>query len=204
MLIYKMSIGVAAVRLIIFVENPLLKKIFDEKPVFWASLDGGKIFLFQNFFSVLLIWYLATSKLLSVFFGHKKSTGLVVSPSTPVQILFNILWLSKKMPHHEKSAILNIFLIWKNLCAGNCPRILRILFSFRNSTCITPKTGIYCKKSGGFFEKCTWTRMRACARVLCCARSAQNSRFSTEGRKSTHFTHNMRTGLHGTNHCWFG
>ena len=55
MLIYKMSIGVAAVRLIIFVENPLLKNFFDEKPVFWASLDGGKIFLFQNFFSVLLI-----------------------------------------------------------------------------------------------------------------------------------------------------
>ena len=91
-LIYKMSIGVVAVRLIIFVENPLLKNFFDEKPVFWASLDGGKIFLFQNFFSVLLIWYLATSKLLSVFFGHKKSTGLVVSPSTPVQITIKLIF----------------------------------------------------------------------------------------------------------------
>ena len=30
-----------------------------------------------------------------------------------------------------------------------------------------------------------------------------DSRFSTEGRKSAHFTHNIRTGLHGTNHCWY-
>ena len=54
MLIYKMSIGFTGVRAIIFLKNPLFKKIFDEKPVFWAALDGGKIFLLQNFFCVFL------------------------------------------------------------------------------------------------------------------------------------------------------
>ena len=36
------------------------------------------------------------------------------------------------MPTHVKSAILNIFSIWKNLCVGKRSRILGILFWFRN------------------------------------------------------------------------
>ena len=83
-LLFKMSIGIMGVGLIIFVENPILEKILKKNPVFWAALDFLKIFLRRNFFYVFLTWFLASSKRLSVFFGLKISALSVVPPSTPV------------------------------------------------------------------------------------------------------------------------
>ena len=52
MLIYKMNIGFMEIGPVIFAENLILKKIFDEKSVFGVALDGDKNFLLQNLFCV--------------------------------------------------------------------------------------------------------------------------------------------------------